>query len=71
LNPIENLWAWAQAEVDAMGCKTFQEFKKCVVSTLKNVPRKLLRGLVGSMGKRMRACIDNEGTRPNIDGFIL
>ena len=61
LNPIENLWAWAQAEVDAMGCKTCQEFKKCVSSTLKNVPKKLLGSLVGSMGKRVRACIENEG----------
>lgn len=63
LNPIENLWAWAQAEVDAMGCKAFPEFKKCVFNTLKNVPRKLLRGLVGSMGKRVRACIENEGDK--------
>lgn len=63
LNPIENLWAWAQAEVDAMGCKTFQEFKKCVFSTLKNVPKKFLGSLVGSMGKRVRACIENEGDK--------
>ena len=63
LNPIENLWAWARAEVDAMGCKTFQEFKKCVFSTLKNVPEKLLGSQLGSMGKRVRACIENEGDK--------
>lgn len=63
LNPIENLWAWAQAEVDVKGCKTFQEFKKCVFSTLQNAPRNLLRGLVGSMGRRVRACIKNDGDK--------
>jgi hypothetical protein len=63
LNPIENLWAWAQAEVDAKGCKTFQEFKKCVFDTLQKAPRKLLRGLVGSMGRRVRACIENDGDK--------
>jgi DDE superfamily endonuclease len=61
LNPIENLWAWAQAEVDAKGCQTFPEFKKCVFDTLQNAPRKVLRGLVGSMGRRVRACVENHG----------
>jgi transposase len=63
LNPIENLWACTEAEVEAKGCKTFQQFKKCVFNTLHNVPRKLLRGLVGSMGRRVRACIENDGDK--------
>ena len=61
LNCIENLWAWAQAKVNSKGCKTIEEFKKCVMKTLQNVPRKLLEGLVGSMTKRMHACIENNG----------
>lgn len=61
LNCIENLWAWAQAKVDAKGCKTIEEFKKCVIDTLENVPEKLLQDLVGSMGKRVKACIENNG----------
>lgn len=61
LNCIENLWAWAQAKVDAMGCKTIEDFKNCVLETLQNVPRKLLEDLVGSMGKRVQACIENNG----------
>lgn len=61
LNCIENLWAWAQAKVDAKGCKTIEEFKDCVIKTLHNVPQKYLQGLVGSMGRRIKACIDNNG----------
>jgi transposase len=61
LNCIENLWAWAQAKVHAQGCRTIEEFKTCVIKTLQNVPKKLLEDLVGSMGKRMQACIENNG----------
>jgi transposase len=61
LNCIENLWAWAQAKVDAKGCKTIEEFKKCVLETLQNVPKKLLEDLVGSMGRRVQACIEKNG----------
>lgn len=61
LNPIENLWAWAQAEVDKQGCKSFEEFKQCVVQTLQNVPRQMLARLVDSMGDRLKACIANNG----------
>jgi hypothetical protein len=61
LNCIENLWAWAQAKLDAKGCKDFEEFQESVVETLKHVPKKLLEALVGSMGNRIRACIANHG----------
>jgi DDE superfamily endonuclease len=63
LNPIENLWAWAQAKVDAAGCKSFEEFKNCVKNTLKNVPPKMLHALVGSMKARLRVCIENGGDK--------
>jgi hypothetical protein len=63
LNCIENLWAWAQAEVDAKGCKDVEEFKKCVIETLQNVPKKLLEDLVGSMGRRIHACIEANGDK--------
>jgi hypothetical protein len=61
LNPIENLWAWAQAEVDRKGCETFDEYKQCVQDTLQNVPLSVLKGLVGSMKRRIQACINNNG----------
>ena len=63
LNPIENLWAWAQAKVDAKGCQNFDEFKQCVVHTLQNVPRPMLRRLVDSMEGRLRACIAKQGDK--------
>jgi hypothetical protein len=63
LNPIENLWAWAQAKVDAAGCKSFEEFKNCVENTLKNVPPKQLTALVNSMKSRLRLCIENGGDK--------
>lgn len=63
LNPIENLWAWAQAKVDAKGCKTFEEFKDCVVETLQNVPRKQLANLMGSMEARLKLCIEKAGDK--------
>ena len=63
LNPIENLWAWAQAKVDEQGCKTFDEFKQCVVDTLKSVPRQMLQNLVDSMKKRITTCIQKLGDK--------
>ena len=63
LNPIENLWAWAQAKVDAKGCQNFDEFKEWVVHTLHNVPRPMLRRLVDNMEGRLRACIAKQGDK--------
>lgn len=65
LNPIETLWAWARAGVDAKGCKTFQELRNFVVDTLQNTPKELLRGLVDSIGKRVKACIENVRDKTN------
>jgi hypothetical protein len=61
LNPIENLWAWVQAEVNAKGCESFAEFKQCVLHTLQNVPIKVLKGLIGSMRSRLEQCIARNG----------
>lgn len=56
LNLIENVWAWAQRKVDATGCKTFEEFEKCVITTMKNVPSSMLKNLYASMRERVRLC---------------
>lgn len=61
LNPIENLWAYVQKKVDAAGCKTFQEFKNCVVKSIERAPKSLLKALIGSMDKRVKACIELKG----------
>jgi hypothetical protein len=63
LNPIENLWAWAQAKVDEQGCTTFDEFKQCVVHTLQGVPKQMLQNLVNSMKNRIAACIQRLGEK--------
>lgn len=63
LNPIENLWAWAQTKVDAKGCTSFEEFKDCVVQTLMAVPKSMLKRLVDSMEERLRACIRRGGEK--------
>lgn len=61
LSPIENVWGWVDAEVAALGCKIFLEFRAAVQKTFKNIPRRMLSNLFASMPKRMKECIDNEG----------
>ena len=61
LNPIENLWVYVQKKVDAAGCKSFQAFKQCVVKTIERAPRSLLKSLIGSMDRRVKACIELKG----------
>jgi transposase len=63
LNLIENVWAWAERKVDAEGCKTFEEFKQCVVKTLQNVPKTMLTNLYASMSGRLKMCIESKGDR--------
>lgn len=63
LNPIENLWAWVQAKVDAQGCKTFTEFKEQVDVVLRTVPTSVLEALVGSMKGRMDKVVQLKGGR--------
>ena len=55
-NLIENVWAWAQRKVDATRCKTFEEFEKCVITTMKNVPSSMLKNLYASMRERESGC---------------
>jgi hypothetical protein len=61
LNPIENVWAWAQARVNKMGCKDFEQFRKAVLDTLDNVPKHMLSNLFASMKKRVDVCISLAG----------
>jgi len=63
LNPIENLWALAQAKVEALGCKTWPEFKEAIERELRNTPQRVLRALVKSMPKRMAQVISCHGDR--------
>jgi hypothetical protein len=53
LNPIENVWAYVQAKVNALGCKTFDLFKEAVLAQVKAVPKQVINNLFSSMPKRM------------------
>lgn len=63
LNPIENVWAWVDMKVQELGCKTFDEFTAAVDETFKNIPKSMLKNLVGSMKKRLQCVIDNDGAK--------
>jgi DDE superfamily endonuclease len=63
LNIIENVWAWVQAKVSAKGCKTFQEFEKTVVQTIRMVPKEMVLNLYKSMDARVHECIRLGGNR--------
>lgn len=61
LNPIENLWAWVQQQVDKKGCSSFEEFKAAVIDTIAAVPKQHLVNLCDSMKKRLQAVVAAEG----------
>ena len=65
LNPIENLWGIVTAKVNALGCKTFEEFKEEVVRELRSTPPEVLNNLIKSMTKRIKEVIKAEGDRIN------
>jgi transposase len=61
LSPIENVWGYVQAKVNARGCKTFHEFKQAVLSELKAVPKDMLKNLLNSMPNRLADCLQEKG----------
>ena len=61
LSPIENAWAYIQARVDRVGCKTFEEFKKTLAHEWDNMDKKVYKALMGSLPKRMQLCVDRGG----------
>jgi DDE superfamily endonuclease len=65
LNPIENVWAWAEKRVLQQGCSTFPEFKKAVVDAIQGVPQSMLDNLYASMPKRLAEVIRKGGDKTN------
>ena len=63
LSPIENVWAWVDAKVAAMGCQTFQEFEAAVMETFHNIPVKMCENLFNSMPKRLRIVEERDGEK--------
>jgi hypothetical protein len=63
LNPIENVWAHAQAAVDKAGCKTFPDFCTQVDWQLAHLPTSYIESLYASMPKRMEKCVQVKGVK--------
>lgn len=63
LNPIENVWAYVKAKVNAKGCKTFEEFKQAVMDEFKHIPKRPLINLFNSMPKRIASVIELAGDK--------
>jgi hypothetical protein len=61
LNPIENVWAYVQARVNALGCASFAEFKKAVLDEMMAVPKSLISRLFKSMPKRVATVLGSGG----------
>lgn len=61
LSPIENVWGYVQAKVDARGCTTFEQFKEAVEEELAAVPRSMCINLVNSMKGRLAKVIELGG----------
>ena len=57
LSPIENVWAYVQRQVNAEGCKTFDEFKLKVMHTFHHLPQQMINNLYRSMTSRLVDCI--------------
>ena len=63
LNIIENIWSWADAKVNSLGCQSFEDYKKAVDKTLSTVPQNIIDNLFASMGDRLNECLQNKGGR--------
>lgn len=63
LNPIENVWAYVQAKVDALGCQSFEEFKEAVHKHFKAIPSSVLTNLFNSMKARVALVVEKQGDK--------
>ena len=63
LSPIENVWAYVDAEVARMGCKTFEEYKAAVDTTFENIPIAMCAKLIASVPKRLAKCVELGGCK--------
>jgi len=63
LSPIENLWGWVQARVQARGCKTFEDYKAAVEEVWLGVPVSMCENLIKSMPNGIKECMKNVGDK--------
>jgi transposase-like protein len=61
LSPIENVWSYVDGKVQALGCKSFVQFKEAVLRELKNVPLAMVKRLYASMPKRVACVLEEKG----------
>jgi transposase len=61
LSPIENAWAWVEAEVDSKGCTDFGNYQKKLLEVWKNLPPHIVKGLMRSIPDRLRECAQKNG----------
>lgn len=53
LNPIENLWAWAQRQINKQDIHTLKDLERAVVAVWRSIPTKMLQNLASSMTTRL------------------
>lgn len=63
LSLIENIWSIMQLNMDAKGCKSFEEFKAELEIEAKNVSKQVAGNLFASMAKRIQTCIARHGDK--------
>lgn len=61
LSIIENVWALVQRQVNSLGCKDFEGFKRAVQQTFAGLHGETVANLYKSMNKRMEAVVEREG----------
>ena len=61
LNPIEHVWCHMSRELMNAAPKTLQELTVAIENAWLSVPLKLVRTLIGSMPRRLRAVVRNNG----------
>jgi len=61
LNPIENVWAHVQAEVNKAGCKDFDSFCAKVKEVFSNLSKEHISHLFSSMKKRLYEVVRTNG----------
>ena len=67
LSPIENAWAWMEAEMDSRGCKTFENYQETLLELWENLPPHVVKGLMRSIPDRLRECVEKKGGKPRND----
>jgi DNA-binding MurR/RpiR family transcriptional regulator len=57
------VWAIVQAKVNALGCKSFDDFQKAVMDELKALSKSTTKKLVMSVSKRLAQVLENGGEK--------